>query len=193
MAARFGLALSGLRAEVREIGLRKGEGRKPAYLAVNPKGQVPALVLDDGTVVTETPAILLALGEMAPESGLIPQERVARWRVAEFMAWCCWQIPRGFQPGFAPHRFGPAPAEGEIQRMALIRVEEALAYLDTQLEGRDWAVGQAPTAADCTIVLLTIFAGFLGVAPPDSLMAHRRRLFALPALAATLEAEGFSA
>lgn len=193
LAARLAFVLAGLPGEVREISLRKGEGRTPEYLALNPKGQVPALVLDDGQVLTETPAILLAIGEMAPESGLIPAERLARWRVMEWLSWGAWHLPRSFHPGFAPHRFGPASAEGEIRASAIGRVEEMLAYLDRSLGGRDWIVGGAVTAADCYIALITVLAGFLGVAPPDALLAHRKRLFSLPVLADTLAAEGFAA
>lgn len=193
LAARLAFALSGLPGEVREISLRRGEGRTPEYLALNPKGQVPALVLDDGQVLTETPAILLAIGEMAPGSGLVPSDRMARWRVMEWLSWGAWHLPRSFHPGFAPHRFGPASAEGEIRASAIGRVEEMLAFIDTNLGTRDWIVGDALTVADCYVVLITVLAGFLGVAPPDALLAHRKRLFSLPVLADTLAAEGFAA
>ncbi|TCH99891.1 glutathione S-transferase family protein [Roseococcus sp. SYP-B2431] len=193
LAARLAFALSGLPGDVQEISLRQGEGRTPEYLALNPKGQVPTLLLDDGQALTETPAILLAIGEMAPESGLIPTERMARWRVMEWLSWCAWHLPRSFHPGFAPGRFGPASAESEIRASAVARVEEMLAFLDRGLEDRDWIVGEAVTAADCYIALVTVLAGFLGVAPPDALLAHRKRLFSLPVLADTLAAEGFSA
>ncbi|MDB5379698.1 MAG: hypothetical protein JWR00_4144 [Rubritepida sp.] len=193
LAARLAFALSGLPGDVREISLRQGEGRSTDYLAINPKGQVPALVLDDGQALTETPAILLAIGEMAPESGLIPTERMARWRVVEWLSWCAWHVSRSFNPGFAPGKFGPASAESEIRASATGRVTDMLAYLETGLGDRDWIVGEAVTAADCYIALVTVLAGFLGVAPPDALLAHRKRLFSLPVLADTLAAEGFSA
>lgn len=193
LAARLAFALSGLPGDVREISLRQGEGRTAEYLAINPKGQVPALVLDDGQVITETPAVLLAIGEMAPESGLIPSDRVARWRVMEWLSWASWHVSRSFNPAFAPHRFGPVSAESEIRTSALGRVDEMLAYIEAGLGDRDWIVGDAVTAADCTIALVTVLAGFLGVVPPDTLLAHRKRLFSLPVLADTLAAEGFAA
>jgi glutathione S-transferase len=193
LAARLAFALSGLPGDVKEISLRQGEGRTPEYLAINPKGQVPALVLDDGQAITETPAILLVIGEMAPESGLIPTERVARWRVMEWLSWGSWHVSRSFNPAFAPHRFGPASAESEIRASALGRVGEMLAHIEAGLGDRDWIVGDAVTAADCYVALVTVLAGFLGVVPPDTLLAHRKRLFSLPVLADTLAAEGFAA
>jgi glutathione S-transferase len=193
LACRLAFALAGLPGEVRDLSLRQGEHRTPEMLALNPKGQVPALILDSGETITETPAILLAIGEMAPESGLIPAERVARWRVMEWLSWYAYQFPRAFQPAFRPAIFGPPTAENQIREGGLTRVGEVLAFLEAGLGARDWLVGDALTAADLVAAMMTTFAGFVGVVPPDALMAHRKRVFALPALDDTLKAEGFAA
>ncbi|MCU0944137.1 MAG: glutathione S-transferase family protein, partial [Rubritepida sp.] len=182
LAARMALALSGLHAEVVEIGLRAGEHLTPAFAAINPKRQVPVLVLEDGTVITETPAILLAIGEMAPGSGLLPPAAPARWQVMEWLAWAGFTLPDAFRPAFQPGRFGPAAAEEEIRQAGLRRVEAALALMAERLGDRPWFVGEDVTLADCHLAMLTVFGGFLAVAPPDVLLAHRARLFALPAL-----------
>jgi glutathione S-transferase len=71
-------------------------------------------------------------------------------------------------------------------------VGEVLEFLASRLGGQDWLVGGRLTAADLTAAMITTFAGFVGVVPPDALMAHRKRVFALPALAETLKAEGFA-
>ncbi|WP_431301882.1 glutathione S-transferase family protein [Sediminicoccus sp. BL-A-41-H5] len=193
LACRFAFALAGLPGEVRDLSLRQGEHRTAEMLALNPKGQVPALILDSGETITETPAILLAIGEMAPASGLIPATGVARWRVMEWLSWYAYQFPRAFQPAFRPAIFGPPTAENQIREGGLARVGEVLAFLETGLGERDWLVGDALTAADLVAAMMTTFAGFVGVVPPDALMAHRKRVFALPALADTLQAEGFAA
>ena len=193
LAARLAFALAGNPGEVKELGLRAGEHLTEEYRAINPKGEVPALVLDNGQTLTETPAILLALGEMFPQTGLIPTEQLARWRVMEWLSWYAWQMPRCFQPAFMPGMFGPAPAENQIRVAAMARIEKLLTFLEHSLEGRDFAVGDNLTAADLVIVMVTIFTGFVGMVPPDALMAHRARIFALPALTDTLKAEGFAA
>lgn len=193
LAARLALALSGLPAEVREWGLREGQHLTPEFAAINPKRQVPVLVLGDGTALTETPAILMAIGEMAPGSGLLPGAAPARWQVMEWTGWAAWTISSCFQPGFMPSRFGPPPADSGIRETALKKAEAALAHMCAQLGAREWFVGEAVTLADCHLATLTIFGGFLNLLPPDNLMDHRRRLFALPALAETLKAEGFAA
>ncbi len=193
LACRLAFVLAGLPGEVRDLSLRGGEHRTPEMLALNPKGQVPALILGSGETITETPAILLAIGEMAPASGLIPAEGVARWQVMEWLSWYAYQFPRAFQPAFRPAIFGPPPAENQIREGGLKRVGEVLEFLESGLADRDWLVGEALTAADLTAAMMTTFAGFVGVVPPDALMAHRKRVFALPALAETLKAEGFAA
>jgi glutathione S-transferase len=193
LACRLAFILAGLPGEVRDLSLRQGEHRTPEMLALNPKGQVPALILDSGETITETPAIMLAIGEMAPESGLIPSDRVQRWQVMEWLSWYAYQFPRAFQPAFRPAIFGPPPAENQIREGGLTRVGEVLAFLETRLGEQDWLVGGRLTAADLTAAMMTTFAGFVGVVPPDALMAHRKRVFAMPALAETLKAEGFAA
>lgn len=193
LACRLAFVLAGLPGEVRDLSLRGGEHQTPEMLALNPKGQVPALLLDSGAVITETPAIMLAIGEMAPQSGLIPAEGVQRWQVMEWLSWYAYHFPRAFQPAFRPAIFGPPPAENQIREGGLKRVGEVLGFLESSLGEKDWLVGGALTAADLTAAMMTSFAGFVGVIPPDALMAHRKRVFALPALAETLKAEGFAA
>ena len=192
LACRLAFVLAGLPSEVRDLSLRGGDHKTPEFLASNPKGQVPALLLDSGETITETPAIMLAIGEMAPESGVIPADRVQRWQVMEWLSWYAYQFPRAFQPAFRPAIFGPPPAENQIREGGLKRVGEVLEFLASRLGRQDWLVGRRLTAADLTAAMITTFAGFVGVVPPDALMAHRKRVFALPALAETLKAEGFA-
>jgi glutathione S-transferase len=113
--------------------------------------------------------------------------------VMEWLAWYAYQFPRAFQPAFRPAIFGPPPAENQIREGGLKRVGEVLAVLDHSLGARDWLVGGHLTAADLTAAMMTTFAGFAGVVPPDALLAHRKRIFALPALTETLKSEGFAA
>jgi maleylpyruvate isomerase len=75
---RIALNLKGLAAERRSVHLRKGEQRSPAYLGVNPQGLVPALVLDDGTVLTQSLAIIEYLDETHPAPALLPADAAGR-------------------------------------------------------------------------------------------------------------------
>src|SRR5258705_13111983 len=78
---RIALNLKGLEAERRFVHLRRGEQRAPDYLALNPQGLVPALVLDDGTVLTQSLAIIEWLDEAFPTPSLLPEDAVQRARV----------------------------------------------------------------------------------------------------------------
>lgn len=81
---RIALNLKGLAAEHLAHHLRKGEHRDPAYLAINPQGQVPTLVSDDGDVLTQSLAIIEWLDETHPEPALLPKDALQRARVRAF-------------------------------------------------------------------------------------------------------------
>lgn len=81
---RAAMALKGLTAEPVFHHLRQNEQRDPAYLKLHPQGLVPALELDDGTVLTQSLAIIEWLDETRPEPPLLPREPLARARVRAF-------------------------------------------------------------------------------------------------------------
>jgi maleylpyruvate isomerase len=81
---RIALNLKGLQVEHVPHHLRRGEQRAPAYLALNPQGLVPTLELDDGTVLTQSLAIIEWLNEVHPEPPLLPADPFARARVRAF-------------------------------------------------------------------------------------------------------------
>ena len=81
---RIALNLKGLTAEHRFRHLRRGEQRAPEFLALNPQGLVPALALDDGTLLTQSLAICEYLDEIHPEPPLLPRDLLGRARVRAF-------------------------------------------------------------------------------------------------------------
>ena len=80
---RIALALKGISAEQIPVHLVRGGGEQhaPAYRAINPQGRVPTLVLDDGTVILQSPAIIEYLEEAYPDPALLPRDAVARAKV----------------------------------------------------------------------------------------------------------------
>ncbi|MER8480327.1 maleylacetoacetate isomerase [Mesorhizobium sp. M1163] len=78
---RIALEMKGLTYDYVPHHLRHGEHREPAYLAVNPQGLVPALVLGDGTLLTQSLAIIEFLDETTPEPPLLPKDAPGRARV----------------------------------------------------------------------------------------------------------------
>ncbi|CAN7154420.1 maleylacetoacetate isomerase [Bosea sp. LjRoot237] len=81
---RIALNLKGIAATHVSHHLRHGEQRDPAYLALNPQGLVPTLELDDGTVLTQSLAIIEWLEETYPEPALLPMDPVARAKIRAF-------------------------------------------------------------------------------------------------------------
>ncbi len=177
--------VAGVPIELRFISLRAGDTRKPDYLAINPKGEVPALQLPDGTVITEIPAILFWLAEAAPDSGLLPREPNARAKAMEWLAWCHWTMGRSFNPAFMPARMAGEneAAIASVRSAAMARAEKAFAFADAALaKGGGTLLGTAtPTAPDLFLAMLAAFAGFLKLD-----IAHLPALGALPARVAAL-------
>lgn len=188
-------AVSGLPFELRFISLRAGEHKKPDYLAVNPKGEVPALQLPDGTVITEAPAIIQWFAEAAPDSGLLPRDPSRRIKAIEWLAWCHWSMGRHFNPCFAATRFvdGDEQAAPAVRAAALKRARAALVFADAALQARGGTlVGtETPAAPDLFLASLGGFAGFLKLDISDlaALGALMRRVAAMPAVAAALARE----
>lgn len=192
--ARIVLAESGLDHETRFIDVHAGEHRTAAFRATNPKGQVPALSLPDGSVLTEGPAIQLHVARMAPGSGLMPADALGQARVMEWLCWCAWTLGRTIQPAFLPDRFvGEANAVGPVRDAARARFAEAMAHADRALGERGTLLGtEAPTAPDHYLMILAIFASRLGLdlSGHARLLRHRTTIAARPRVAAILADEG---
>jgi glutathione S-transferase len=188
-------SVSGVAFTPRFISLRSGDHRKPEYLAINAKGEVPALQLPDGIVVTELPAILQWFAEAAPESGLLPQDPGKRIKAIEWLAWCHWSMGRHFSLAFAALRFadGDEHAATLVRAAAAKRARAALDYASRALAANGGTLlGTAqPGAADIFLASLGGFAAYLKVdiadlAPLTALMA---KVGAMPGVVAAMERE----
>lgn len=192
--ARIVLAESGLTHETRFVDLRANEHRTEAFLAVNPKRQVPALTLPDGSVLTEGPAIHVYAARVMPGARLMPEDTVGFAHALEWLCWCAWTLGSAVQPAFLPGRFvGAAEAEAAVRDAARMRLVEAMAFADRSLAGKATLLGtETPTAPDHYLAILTIFAARFGVevAGLADLQRHRAMITARPAVAAILAEEG---
>lgn len=187
--------VSGLDIEVRFISLRNRDHKTPEYLAINPKGEVPALQLPDSTVITESPAILFWIGEAAPESGLIPRDAPGRVKALEWLAWCQFNMGRNFSTIFGAKRFtaGDETAAEAVRAAAITRAIGTLTFAEAAL-GRSGGtlLGTAtPSAPDLFLIMLAGFARMLKLEVPDLplLSALTQRVLAMPGVAAAMERE----
>ena len=165
-AAHLALAASGLDAEVRFISLRAGDHRRPDYLAINPKGEVPALQLAGGGTITEIPAIMCWLAEAAPDGGLLPAGQPGRAHALEWLAWCHFHMANPLWVAFqAGHAWAlDESAAQRLREMALERWRADLDHAERALAGRDTLLGTGwPTAPDLFLFTLLRLSSHLGV------------------------------
>jgi glutathione S-transferase len=152
------------------------------FTEVNPKGYVPALVLDDGQVLTENAAILSWVAERAP--GLAPGGELGRIRLVEALAFIGSEVHKPF----VRLMFPTSDAERDVAREVVGR---RLAYLADRMQG-DYLFGSGFTVADAYLYVMLRWAKMLGVDAPDPLPAFAARVGARPAVQAALRHKGLA-
>jgi glutathione S-transferase len=134
-----------------ETDILVGQSRTPEYLAMNPAGQVPAVILDDGRPLAQSNAIILYLAEGSP---LIPADAYERARMLEWMFWEQYS----HEPYVAVARFQVrylGKAVAELEPRIVERGKAALQRLEDGLADRTFLVGDAVTLADVALVAYT--------------------------------------
>lgn len=148
--------------ELVEVDLMAAANRAEPYLKVNPAGQLPALELADGTILTEVTAICEYLNEINPGDGLVGETPEARAQTRRWTRWADLNVAEPLANGF---RFSEGLPMFENRMRCLPEaadglkacVQDKLAWLDTHIAGHDYLVGDAPTLAD---ILLYCFLEF---------------------------------
>lgn len=181
MAVRIALYEAGLNADFEQVGLstrRTSSGND--YLGINPRGQVPALVISDGTVITEVPAVLQYVAGLAPETGLLPPDgSFQRTQVQEWLNYVATEIHKGvFYLMFNPH--SPPEARAFAQGLLPGRYD----VVSKALDGRDYLVGDRFTVADAYLVTTFAWANAarIDLSPWPLIAAYRDRAMARPAV-----------
>jgi glutathione S-transferase len=173
MATHVALHEIGVPFETRLVALARREQHAPEYLAVNPEGKVPTLMID-GRPLTEVAATLYYLAKTYPEAGLWPTGGIEE--EAQAISWM----------SFIAATVHPARRLGEE------RWREVFAITEARLGKRIWAVGGRYSIAD--IHLFRLFWRFFTTLHPEpsaypSLFAHYERMMARPAVKKTCEIE----
>lgn len=166
-----------------------GGSRMPDYLAINPHGKVPALILDDGSVLTEAAAILPYLAELSPDAHLGGGDILERSRVAQALGFMVGEVHSDWTPHFAPHLFLSAPvAGGELEAMTFERLASQYAFLEEALDRSHWMLFGRKTIADAYLYMLARTADLMpsGLTPYPMLTAFRVRLDRDPGVIAAL-------
>ena len=156
------------------------------YLAINPKGYVPALQLDSGEVLTEGPAIVQYLADQVPQKNLAPTNgTLARYHLQSWLTFIGTEIHKNYSPFFNP----AAPAE--MKDIARANLQRRLGYVNEQLAGKVYLLGQF-SVADAYLFVVVNWSGFvqLDLSGWPNLTAFMARMAARPAVQAALKAEG---
>lgn len=136
------------------LDFEKGEHKTPEYLALNPDGVVPTLIVD-GAPVTQMAGIATLLAERHPEAGFAPPPGAPER--ADYLSWTLW-LANSFQPNFRawfyPHEPAGGAAQDAVQAAARARIEAGLSRLDARLAERDYLVGDRFTTADLLATIL---------------------------------------
>lgn len=191
------------------LNLPAGQHREPAYLAINPKGSIPTLVLDDGRALCEFEAIALWLARRHPRAGLLPDDPVAEAQAIGLMADVVGHLHgQAFTRVFTPERYLPpaladAPAEFRLheawreavvsqgREMALAAFARIAARLPEGIEHEGFAFGPRWGVADAALFYPEFWAEKTGLPLPARCAAHLQRMRAQPVVRQVLAEEGY--
>lgn len=176
----------GVPYEKQKLSLADGDTKKPEYLALNPNGKVPLLVVD-GTPIFESLAILIYLGETyGVEKGLYPAPGLERAEALKWMAWSSATLVETLVR-ILFNASDRTPADQKNEKAAEAAKKEFhghLEILDKALEGKEYLVGGRFTFADLAIVSFLPFAARFGIdtGPYKNITAWSGRCITRPAL-----------
>ncbi|CNI02281.1 glutathionine S-transferase [Yersinia thracica] len=156
------------------------------YLRINPKGQVPALLLDDGSLLTEGVAIVQYLADIVPDRQLIaPSGTLSRYHAIEWLNFVATELHKGFSPLFNPK------TPDEYKAIARERLDKQFSYVDSELAKHDYLLGSKFSVADAYLFTVTRWANALklDVKQRSHLDKYMARVADRPAVKEALAAE----
>lgn len=160
------------------------------FATINPKGYVPALRLDDGSLLTEGLAIALYLADQAPQSGLAPAEGTAeRYRLLEWLAFIGSELHKAYSPWL----FHPELGE-TAQQVARAKILGRLALIETHLATNAYLLGERFGAADAYAFTVIGWSRFVGIdlVQFPLIRDYLQRIAARPAVREAMRAEGMA-
>ncbi len=178
-----GLPYDLVKVDLRAKKLENGDD----YLKVNPKGQVPALGMDDGQLVTEGPVIVQIIADKASAKNLAPaRDSAERYKLLEWLNFVTGELHKNFSPLFNP------AIPDEVKNFFRDRIMGKFKYIDSQLAGRDYLMGKQFTVADGYLYTMLRWADGhkLDLAGLTNLMGYKARVEARPKVQEALTREG---
>ena len=147
-----GLPVELVRVDLRSHKTQNGED----YYAINPKGYVPALVLDDGTTLTEGAVIAQYIADQKPESKLLPPAgTMERYRAQEWLNFIASEIHKTFSPMFG--------ASDEVKEKGRARLAKKFEFVAKQLDAHPYLTGENFGVADAYLFNMLTWTSFMGI------------------------------
>lgn len=192
LATHIALEEAGAAYEAESVDFRAQRQRSPEYLAVNPKGRVPALVTEAGTL-TETPALLCFVAQRFPAAGLAPlSDPFALAQVQEFNSYLCSTVHVAHAHGRRASRWADgSDAQEAMQRKVAANMTECFDLIEHKLIKGPWVMGESYTICDPYLFTIGLWIEGDGVntAALPRVMAHRQAMLARPAVQRAVAAE----
>ena len=192
LASHIALEEAGAPYEIARVDFSANDQRKPEYLAINPKGRVPALVTDRG-VLTETPAILVFIAQSFPRARLAPIDDAFEFgRVQSFNSYLCSTVHVAHAHRMRGYRWvDDEAAIAAMQRKVPTTVGDCFELIEHQMIEGPWVMGSTYTICDPYLFTLS---GWLAGDGVDigrfrKVADHRARMVDRPAVARALNAQ----
>lgn len=183
MAVRIALTEAGTPHRIKQLDLAAGEQRSAAYLAINPKGRVPALVTERG-VLTETPALLLYVAQRFPDAGLAPlDDPFLLARMQEVHGFLTATVHVAHAHGRRGSRWADDPqAIAAMQAKVPHNMREGFAEIERHYLAGPWVLGERFSLADIYLFVVASWLEGDGVAISEfpKVADHYRRMLARP-------------
>jgi glutathione S-transferase len=178
-----GLPYDLVKVDLRAKKLENGDD----FLQVNPKGQVPALGLDNGELVTEGPVIVQMIADKAPGKNLAPaRDSAERYKLLEWLNYITGELHKNFSPMFNP------AIPDDVKNVFRDRIMGKFKYIEAQLAGRDYLMGKQFSVADGYLYTMLRWADGhkFDLSELKNLMAFKARVNARPKVQEALIKEG---
>lgn len=193
LASHIALEEAGAAFEAIRLDFRSGEQTKPDYLAINPKGRVPALATDRG-ILTETPAILAFIAQSFPAARLAPLGDVYDFaRVQAFNSYLCSTVHVAHAHKLRGYRWATEQSSfDDMKRKVPDSVAACFQLIETEMLAGPWVMGDAYTICDPYLFTIAGWMAGDGVDPArfPKVQEHHRRMAERPAVRRALAAEG---
>ncbi len=157
------------------------------FMQINPKGYVPTIKLDDGSILTEGAAVLQYIADQKPDSGLAPKAgTMERYRLQEWLTFISSELHKSFSPMFNKD------TTEEVKTNVRNLLTKRFGYVETQLANKPYLMGDHFTVADAYLFVVANWSNHASfdLSPFPRIKEYQARIAARPAVQAAMKAEG---